>query len=361
MLALVLLGESYVASQPIRFTSVPSLARRFSLEAAGRLAAGHDVLLLGDSMVKLGLIPVAFDEKLGRSAYNLAIPSAPAPVTYYTLRRALKSGARPTAIVVDFGPSLLAADPAIDPLRRAGLPELGEFVDLLFTVRDKEFATQFLVNGLLPSVRSRLEIRGCVLAALKGDRCPQTDLNTACWRNWRLNQGAHVAAKNPAYVDAPQAGADRKFAGKVHIKRANVEYVDRLFTLAEANGIRVYWLIPPVSPLLLEQRVGRGVESYFTDFAHKIQSKHPAVTVLDARFSGFGTTFFIDSTHLDVEGALALSAEVADQLKAAAASKSGPARWIDLPQPSPTSISRHLEDLDQSRSIVALASERTRR
>src|SRR5690349_12466238 len=88
-LGLLLLVESFVATHPLRFLDVIGLSRRFSAEAAVREAPGHDVLLLGDSLVKVGLVPEVVRGRSGRSAYNLAAVSAPAPATYFVLRKAL--------------------------------------------------------------------------------------------------------------------------------------------------------------------------------------------------------------------------------------------------------------------------------
>src|SRR5690349_5489229 len=71
-LGLVLAVESFVAGRPLRFLDVPSLSRRFSARAAEREAPGRELLLLGDSLVKVGLVPEVLAGRSGRSAYNLA-------------------------------------------------------------------------------------------------------------------------------------------------------------------------------------------------------------------------------------------------------------------------------------------------
>src|SRR5436305_8758992 len=63
--------------------------------AARREAVAADVLCLGDSQVKSGLLPNVLARRLGRPAYNLAVVGGQPASAYYLLARALKAGARP--------------------------------------------------------------------------------------------------------------------------------------------------------------------------------------------------------------------------------------------------------------------------
>ena len=70
----------------------------------------------GDSLAKLGVAPSLVEARSGRSVYNLAVCAGQAPSSYFLLRRVLDSGARPTAILVDFFPRLLQVPPQHTPL-----------------------------------------------------------------------------------------------------------------------------------------------------------------------------------------------------------------------------------------------------
>ncbi len=358
MLGIVLLVESFVASRPILFADVVRLNRRFSVEAASRFAAGRDVLLLGDSLVKLGLVPGVIGARSGRSAFNLAAASGPAPSTYFVLRRALESGAKPGAVVVDFGPGLLAAGPERDVGNSSEVLRLRESLDLAWTARSVPFLASFLVRWALPSVRCRNEIRGLVRAAWRGEDYRQAETNRACRRNWQRNDGAHIAAANPnGGGDDGPPGPDSTTPGRLHVHRVNRDYVGRIFALAASRGIRVYWLLPPESPRSQASRKRRGVVESYTKFAGAMQARHPEVTILDARRSGYDRSVFFDPVHLDVRGAVALSTSVADRLVGSVEGPASGPRWVALPRPDTMPPGPLPEDLEQSKMALRAAVE----
>jgi hypothetical protein len=180
-----------------------------------------------------------------------------------------------------------------------------------------------------------------------------------CIRNWTINDGADVAAKNPAWSGAVGADAetDRKYQTRVFgCHRVNAEYIRRLFALAAARGIRVYWLLPPVTPELQARREQAGAEAGFLRFVLAMQASVANVTVLDARHAGYDHSLFVDATHLDGQGAQALSRDVADVLRRDLERKgraAGPPRWVGLPAYHAGSVELALEDVEQSRRIVS--------
>src|SRR5437764_5954746 len=75
-------------------------------EAATK-AKGADVLVLGDSMLKFGLAPKVLESRLGRPVYSLALLDGKPAASYFLLRRALDSGARPRVVLVDYQPECM--------------------------------------------------------------------------------------------------------------------------------------------------------------------------------------------------------------------------------------------------------------
>jgi hypothetical protein len=83
------------------------------------------------------------------------------------------------------------------------------------------------------------------------------------------------------------------------------------------------------------------------------------MTTLDARRAGYGRSLFVDATHLNGRGAIALSRAVARALKAESSlplPKSAP-RWIALgpPRHGPSEFDFRLEDLEHSKKFLKLA------
>jgi hypothetical protein len=347
MLALVAAIEGSLARHAMDFT-------RFYIhdwEAGGRAsrrdAKGCGVLCLGDSLVKFGVAPALLEGRLGTKAYNLAVCSGQAPSSYFLLRRALAAGARPTALVVDFVPYLLAAEPRHNLRQWPELFSLPEAIDLGWTTRNARFVAELALGMLLPSVKDRAEIRGAVAAALRGESASRRGEVKACRRHWRLNRGAVSAHERPGYrgeVDTADAGYFPR-SWKCH--PANEAYVRRLLDLASAHGIRVFWLLPPVAPQFQARCDEIGLEAGHERFVRDLRARYPGLTVVDGRRSGYGVAQFIDPLHLNRRGAACLSDDLAAIL--GDAPRDGATdRWITLPDYRDRPVGIALDDIDPS-------------
>src|SRR4029077_15768237 len=87
-----------------------AVAKR-AARAARREATRCEILFLGDSLLEFGAVPRVLEKCLGRSTFNLAVAGVPPPGALFLLRRALHSGARPAAIVVDFKANIVSGNP----------------------------------------------------------------------------------------------------------------------------------------------------------------------------------------------------------------------------------------------------------
>ena len=96
----------------------------------------------------------------------------------------------------------------------------------------------------------------------------------------------------------------------------NAGYVRKFLALASSRGIRVYWVIPPVSPTAQERRFQNGQEAAYSRFVASIQAEYPGLTVIDGRRLDLDTSSFFDPVHLNGRGAATLSGEVAKVLGA---------------------------------------------
>ena len=343
MIAIVVLVEVLLARRPIAISTVASWNRQFSAESASLRSPGHDVLFFGDSLIKLGLVPKIIEDDSGQSAFNLAAASSPAPSTYVMLRRALDAGAKPKAIIIDFGPGLLAAAPDKDIRNASEVLRLGEFLDLAMISRSVPYASSFALRWVLPTVRRRSEIRKAIVSAWRGEIGHDLETNRACLRNWLQNDGAHLAAVST--TASPDSGSDTTSAGQLHVHRVNREYVDRIFAMAASKGIRAYWLLPPTNP----QSPRQGLETSYTAFVKSVKAKHPEITILDARHSGYDASVFFDPVHLDVRGAVALSRSIA---RAISDPSDKSPKWIALAKPEFSPGQRLPEDFEQSKIAV---------
>src|SRR5262249_49405390 len=144
----------------------------------------------------------------------------------------------------------------------------------------------------------------------------QRHVNLALWRNWNQNAGAQVIGKNPSFRDLPAPPAEPTRSGTWRPDPTNALYLRKFLELAARHGISVVWLLPPCSPGVQAIWDHSGDEALFDRFIRATGARHPNLVVVDARRSGFPPDLFVDGIHLDRDGALALSAEIADFLLA---------------------------------------------
>jgi hypothetical protein len=347
MIGIVAVVESYVARHPAEFTDPSAYSWTLSEAATHSQARSAEILCLGDSLVKHGLLPEVIEERLGRSTYNLAICAAPPPAQYYLLRHALDAGARPKTIILDFNAGLLAGSPSFETRYWPEMLSYRELVELSLSSHEFQFFVEATLAHLLPSHRDRWEIRGKLMDSIDGreDRLRLTNL--AVGRNWELHHGAEFSRDNPAFRgELTEAEHVRHLSNQFWCARINRDYLRRFLDLATSRGIEVFWLLPPVTPAVQQRRIERGADLLYTKFVREVAAKYPAVVVLDARYSGYDHTKFVDAIHLNGKGGIALSTDVADAIS------SRTSGWVALPSYRDRSPKEPLEDFEQSKLAV---------
>lgn len=356
MLALTAALEWGVFRNSPNFASDHAASWRYADHYAVRKARGREILCMGDSLVKFGLLPSVLSEQTGKSAYNLAIFSGPTPATYFLLRRALAQGARPGALVVDCAAGILMEGPASQ--QRAypwsHLVTTREALELAWTARDPGLGARIVLEQAFHSIKDRYEIRDGIATALRGGLNHRPMEIAISHRNWNRNDGAQAQAKRD-FVDYPPPEG-RPPAPSWQCAPANEAYFQRLLALAARHQIAVYWLLPPYSPGAQAHNEHRGEDALYDGFVRRTSERFPNVVVIDARHAGFARTEFFDHAHLDCDGATAMSAAVAEVLNGAPAAE----RWVNLPTP-PRTRRRRVEDTAQSILAVKENARRSRR
>ena len=361
MLGAVIVVETFVARHRPEFTDTASLTWVMSGKAAAIKAPGREILCAGDSLAKHGLLPRVIAGRTGRPTYNLAAAGASAPTTYFLLKRAIESGARPSAVVVDFMPNLQAGRPQYQLRAWQEFLSPREWLDLASVDRDPSFIAATAVGALIPSVRARNEVRTSILSALRGKIDPLPEENGVNLRNWDLNLGANLAARNLSFSGEVGPEVHKALMSDVWAThRVNTTYIRRILEMTAKHNIAVFWLIPPTSPAHLARRVQSGTDAKHTQFVQSMQAAYPHVVVVDGRGSGYGSDLFVDAIHLDGRGATTLSTDVAailnDRLTRGSFRED---RWIKLPRYRDQPFGTPMEDVEQSR--VAWKGERARR
>jgi hypothetical protein len=351
MLALVAGLEGYEGGHYVMFNDGAAQCwANADLQLASK-AKGRDILCFGDSQVAFGVVPAALQEATGRPAYNLALWSGSATSSYYLLRRALKAGAKPSALVVDFNPYILRQPPD-DTVRSypwAALLSPREMLELCCVCRRADVLSRYLLERTLFSFRNRPEIRSQIRCALDGRESWNHYHMYARWRHWNRNLGATVYVRYGDFHDEPSPPpAWRAPKATWRCDLTNLVYLRSFLELAAEAKVQVYWLLPPQSPGF-QARLDHGdEEEQYLAFVRTMQAQHPHIVVLDARHSNYLANVFVDATHLNRDGALSLSASIGAELNQWAAGRDRPTRWVKLPPYTAPGDPHLVEDFDQS-------------
>jgi hypothetical protein len=365
MLGLVMLAEWFVSRNALSFMNAAELDWMSSGRASAKTAARFDVLCFGDSMLKFGIAPRVLAAKLGRRVHSFALLDGKPALTFLLFRRAITSGARPAALIVDFPPEGLNQPPwhlLTNPHWNALLASPREAWEVAWNYHDREFFGHLILARVLPAFRCRGQIRSAVLAALQGQGGANSESNRPLVRNRQVNGGGILLAKQPGFQgEIPAQWVNDLLNPSFVVQPENARYVRRLFRLAAEYNITVYWLLPPTSSKVIANRDQNGVHARYNRFVRSMQAQFPNVSVIDARHAGYQDSVFVDPVHLDRDGAVALSGAVADVLQNALSYAEPVPRWVDLPVYRDRHAGLRLEDVDQSRIALRNSDQARRR
>jgi hypothetical protein len=354
MLGLVMAIEWTLAGHDLDFTAPWHWDWRVIGKAATRpdRVKGKDVLIFGDSMVKFGLMPKVIQKGSGKSAYNFALHTGQTPSSYFMLRRALRAGAKPSAIVLNLTPHMLMHHADVNKNLWAELLTVEECLDLSRSLNDPAFFARTMLEEALPTFKERMEIRSNLMAALAGKSTSRRAEIPSYRRNWKLNDGAQLMG----YIGAPAINPDQ-WANELYSKwkpdPVNLAYLDRFLGLAAEHQIPVYWLLTPLHPDVQIRTDANLFDLQLSNFVLQTLARFPGTTVIDARHAGFVADLFLDGAHVNRRGALKLSAAVAEVLRDPTEARS--TRWVALDLSKVRDFDGPIEDVNQS--VVAQKAE----
>lgn len=353
----VTLERSYFRNHP-GLTNSQAASWSYAARQATRDAKPSEILCFGDSLMKFGVLPPVLKAESGRSAYNLAMFAAPTPASYFTLKKAINEGARPSAILFDAAAGLLLEGPASAHRAYpwADLIGFADAIDLGWTSKDLSLMSHVMMGRLLHSYKCRHEIRSHILATLRGEVNHRSMELTVQERNWKVNQGAQAQAAME-FVE-PSSVTQGLIESNWRPNPVNRIYLRRFFELALTHKLPVYWYLPPYSPGEQAQQDQRGESTRYEHFVRTIQREYPKVVVIDGRYSGFGHTEFFDHAHLNRDGGIA-STQAIGRLLLDQQGRSNPRTWITLRKTEPGSFP--IEDSTQSIAAVKQILSRLRR
>ncbi len=352
--------EKTIASKITSVTTEVASCWSFAAKAASREAAHSEILGFGDSLMKYGFQPKVIEAQTGRTAYNLAAYGGPPSRDYLLLKRVLDAGGKPAALVVCFQVVHLGSGPRFHVRHFAESVTPSEALDLSWYSRDPGLFAWLMLSRVVPSIRTRFEIRGNAMTALNGQGIDWTNLYYPFRRNWNQARGAHVHPEEPHAPDdeiAAKARAKELYAGHFDDLSdqhpVHEQYIRRFLDLAAERKIPVIWLIPPMLPAIEERHHEVGLSDLTTQLSRRMQEAYPNLIVVDGRHQGYDAQAFCpDAVHLNRRGANALSRDLAAIIRHHFSESTTVQSWVSLLPYRPGSLDTDLEDLTRSRTVL---------
>jgi hypothetical protein len=353
MIALSVPVERFVVRHDDRFSTSAPRDWHQTREHAETGLLHSRVLGFGSSHIKTSVVPQVFEAEAGLRTYNLAVIGGQAPSSYFLLRRALAAGARPSAIVVDFLPPLLAINHERNVRQWPEVLSFAECADFAWTSRDASLFASLALEKLLPSFKSRFEIRSAVVDALKGKTPPHGE-DLYYRRNWTVNRGAMLL---PPYNYEQEAANwyEKNYPAPWTCNRVNADYCRRFLDLAASRGIPVFWLQHPIEAETQKLCEQKGQHERVQRFIRAVVLRYPNVVVIDGLHSGYKKSAFIDPVHLHSHAALILSSDLSRLIRLKLGGRFPKERWLMLPPYEERNIAVAKEHLLESRLALMLA------
>ncbi len=322
--------------------------------------AGRNVLIFGDSLLKFSLMPSIIEDRSGKKVYNFALHTGQTSSSYFMLDRALRAGARPSAVVLDLTPHMLMHPATVNKHLWSELLTARECFDLAGSMRDPDFFLSIMLAELFTSYKERHEIRASIMAAVRGESSSRRHQIAIFQRNWRQNDGAQLMCDSTV---APPIDVDY-WANMLYSKwdpnPINLGYLDRFLKLARSHQITVFWVLPPIHPIVQTKTDESGFNESYTHFVEQVLARFPETMVVDARHSGFQADEFMDGVHLDRNGAVRLS-EALGKILGNPVPSDTINQWVTLEAGQAGPVNLKIEDICQSTTYLEEKDAESRR
>ena len=267
-----------------------------------------DIIIIGDSRAKSGIIPELLTEGTGRSAYNIAVGGCNAVEMYYALKHYLENHEAPEQAVVIFAPYHFCDIDNFGQTQTFNYLSVGELSEV-YSQALGFGETQKLGDHFFTDVFScKLRLPNKYLASIyEASLFGRGEENRKKYDSVRADRG---------YTEFGTESGNNFPAYEVHHPEFDslhlvVLYYDRLLELADDNGIEVFALQSPVNEATSEGMSPR-FRSGFGAFMEERAQRYPHFTV-ETQIPCYESRYFGDNNHLNREGAGVFTRSVKDR------------------------------------------------
>lgn len=245
-----------------------------------------DYLLIGDSVQKTGIDPKGVSKDL----LSLGLPGAKPQSLYILLRRYLKRHRPPKAIFLFIDPHNMYDAFFVILKYFVTIPEyISIWKDLSWKERFHFF------------MRYWVSLDERILSVPKRDIYPHS--NSEFIRQLKLNRGFMPSPRSERSIEDDYfTKTNDRYEQTISIDERDFKYLDKLISLARANGIKVIFLgdlLPKELHNILEKT---AFNRDFLLFLEIVRRRYPEVYIVDEPILYLENKYFGDPSHVNKEG-----------------------------------------------------------
>ncbi len=258
-------------------------------------------LIIGDSRAKSGILP----ERVGDKVYNAAIGGSTSVEMYYAMKNYLKNHDAPEKAVIIFAPYHFCS---MDNWKQTlyynylTVPELAEVEKEAFKYSESQVHYQDWITDLL-SFKLRLPnkyLDAVYQAKFSGNYASNMEKYDSVRNEFGYTEFGTDNGNDSLNYEARHETFD--YSPLV------LSYYERLLTLLEENGVKVWIIQSPINQASAE-KISDDFYSGYDEFMSSVEASHPDF-VVEHELPAYDNIYFGDNNHLNRKGAEKFTGEV---------------------------------------------------
>jgi len=257
----------------------------------------NEILFMGDSVIKVGILPEIISEK----SYNIAIGGTTPVEMYYSLNAYLKNNKPPKKIFMAFSPihysHLEWYRTRTVYFHYLTFDEMMEAENIILKDDDLSFYEK---PGLLwDDIECFLRFPNKYYLTIRNSKLKRNIENEEKYLSAREAQGKMFF---PPVLNWELKYKENEYVTKGFQKRKSIDYyLKQILTLAKANNIEVFIIQMPINKITNESFIESGYSENFTNYMEEL-SRETDISI-EINLPIYDTKLFDDYMHLSKKGA----------------------------------------------------------
>lgn len=258
----------------------------------------NDILFMGDSVVKVGILPEIISEK----SYNIAIGGTTPIEMYYSLNTYLKNNEPPKKLFIGFSPihysHLEWFKTRTVYFHYLSLDEMIEAEKII--LKDEDLFFYEKPGMIWEDIECYLRFPNKYYLTIRNSKLKRKEENTKKYNLARKAQGRMFF---PPILHWHLSYKENKYVMKGFQKRNSIDYyLKKLLALASENNIEVYIIQMPVNEITYQSFLKSEYATNFTNYMKELDDETDIE--IETELPIYDRELFDDYMHLSKEGAV---------------------------------------------------------